>query len=71
MGSWGQIPSRSLESDPKPFRVSGVVRGRVMTLSVAVDDTVERKLEILGPATLTLGRDASMGPCPICDARMF
>jgi hypothetical protein len=54
-----------------PARVSGVVRGRVMTLSVAVDDTVEKKLVILGPATLTLGRDARMGPCPICDARMF
>jgi hypothetical protein len=50
-----------------PARFSGVVRGNRLTLSVAVDDTVERKLVVLGPATVTLGREPRMGPCPICE----
>jgi hypothetical protein len=49
-----------------PARFSGVVRGNRLTLSVAIDDTVEKRLVALGPTTITLGRDPVMGPCPIC-----
>ncbi|MBK8057479.1 MAG: hypothetical protein IPK33_06285 [Gemmatimonadetes bacterium] len=51
---------------PLPARFSGVVRGSLLTLSVAVEDTVERKLVVLGPITITLGREPRLGPCPIC-----
>jgi hypothetical protein len=49
-----------------PARFSGVVRGNRLTLSVAVDDTVEKRLVVLGPTTITLGVTPVMGPCPIC-----
>jgi hypothetical protein len=49
-----------------PARFSGVVRGRVLTLAVAVDDTVERKLVAFGPSAGTLGQPPRMGPCPVC-----
>lgn len=49
-----------------PARFSGVVRGNLLTLSIAVDDTVEKKLVALGPITVVLGRDPNLGPCPIC-----
>lgn len=49
-----------------PARFSGVVRGSLLTLSVAVDDTVEKRLVVLGPLIITLGRDPRLGPCPIC-----
>ena len=52
---------------PLPATLSGLVRGDRLTLTVAVDDTVERKLVALGPATVTLGREPKMGPCPICE----
>lgn len=51
---------------PLPARFSGVVRGSLLTLSVAVNDTVEKKLVVLGPITITLGREPKLGPCPIC-----
>jgi len=49
-----------------PARFTGVVRGSLLTLAVAVDDTVERKLVALGPVTIVLGRAPRMGPCPVC-----
>jgi len=49
-----------------PARFAGVVRGSSLTLSVAVDDTVEKKLVALGPVTILLGREPKLGPCPIC-----
>ena len=49
-----------------PARFAGVVRGNLLTLSIAVDDTVEKKLVALGPITVVLGRDPNLGPCPIC-----
>ncbi|MFP5356708.1 MAG: hypothetical protein ACLGIK_16475, partial [Gemmatimonadota bacterium] len=55
-----------LVGPPLPARFSGVVRGNLLTLSVAVDDTVEKKLVALGPITVVLGRDPKLGPCPIC-----
>jgi hypothetical protein len=52
---------------PLPARLSGIVQGTRITLTVAVNDTVEDRLVLLGPATVVYGREAEMGPCPICD----
>jgi hypothetical protein len=49
-----------------PARFSGRVLGRTLTLSIAVNDTVEKKTVLLGPVSVTYGKDGSMGPCPIC-----
>lgn len=49
-----------------PARFTGVVRGSLLTLAVAVNDTVEKTLVALGPVTIVLGREPRMGPCPIC-----
>jgi hypothetical protein len=49
-----------------PARFTGVVRGSLLTLAVAVDDTVARKLVALGPVTIVLGQEPRLGPCPIC-----
>ncbi|MBK6486078.1 MAG: hypothetical protein IPF98_04215 [Gemmatimonadetes bacterium] len=51
-----------------PARFAGIVRGSVLTLSVAVDDTVDKKLVALGPVTITLRREPNLGPCPICES---
>jgi hypothetical protein len=52
---------------PMPAQLAGVLRGNDLTLTVAVNDTIERKLVVLGPVTVTFGRDPRMGPCPICE----
>ena len=49
-----------------PAVFTGVVNGNQLTISVAVNDTVEKKLVALGPVTVVLGREPRMGPCPIC-----
>ena len=49
-----------------PAVFTGVVNGNLLTLSVAVDDTVEKKLVPLGPVTVVLGREPRMQACPIC-----
>ncbi|MEP6832077.1 MAG: hypothetical protein ABJB74_01735 [Gemmatimonas sp.] len=49
-----------------PARFVGEVRGKILTISVTVNDTVEKKVVELGPATLTLGRTPQYLPCPIC-----
>jgi hypothetical protein len=49
-----------------PAVFSGVVNGNRLTISVAVNDTVEKKLVPLGPVTVVLGREPRLGPCPIC-----
>ena len=49
-----------------PAVFTGVVNGNLLTLSVAVDDTVEKKLVPLGPVTVVLGREPRMQTCPIC-----
>jgi hypothetical protein len=51
-----------------PAQFSGRVSGRTLTLAIAVNDTVERKVVALGPITVVYGRDPEMGPCPICRA---
>lgn len=52
-----------------PAQFAGVVDGNRLTLTVAVNDTVEKKLVVLGPVTVHYGQDPRMGPCPICTTR--
>jgi hypothetical protein len=54
-----------------PAQLAGVVDGRRLTFTVAVNDTIEKKLVVLGPVTVTLRREPEMGPCPICDRRTY
>jgi hypothetical protein len=49
-----------------PAQFTGTVAGQQLTLTVAVNDTVEKKLVNLGPVHVTLGVAPRMGPCPIC-----
>jgi hypothetical protein len=49
-----------------PAQFSGRVTGRTLTLAIAVNDTVQKKVIALGPVTVVYGRTPSMGPCPIC-----
>ena len=49
-----------------PAVFTGVVNGNLLTLSVAVDDTVEKRFVPLGPVTVVLGREPRMQACPIC-----
>ena len=49
-----------------PAQFSGRVVGNTLTMAIAVNDTVAKKIVALGPITVTLGRTPEMGPCPIC-----
>ena len=49
-----------------PAQFSGTVRNNKLTLTIAVNDTVEKKNVVLGPVTVTLDRPPQLGPCPIC-----
>jgi hypothetical protein len=49
-----------------PAVLDGVTSGRTLTFTVAVNDTVEKKLVVLGPVSVTFEREPRMGPCPIC-----
>lgn len=49
-----------------PAQFTGTVSGGKLTLIVAVNDTIEHKITILGPVTLQHGKTPQMGPCPIC-----
>ena len=49
-----------------PARFSGKVTGNSLTISVIVDDTVQHQTVTKGPATVTLGKEPQLGPCPIC-----
>lgn len=49
-----------------PAQFSGRLSGRTLSLAIAVNDTVEKKVVALGPVTVTFGRTPTMGPCPIC-----
>ncbi|MSR22815.1 MAG: hypothetical protein EXR92_04615 [Gemmatimonadetes bacterium] len=51
---------------PMPAQLAGVVRGHQLTLTVAVNDTIEKKLVVLGPVTVDYGREPDMAICPIC-----
>ena len=49
-----------------PAQMAGVISGNKLTFTVAVDDTVENKMTLLGPVTVTYGREPAMQNCPIC-----
>ena len=51
---------------PVPARFIGEVDGTTLTLTVAVDDTVEKRLRLYGPVTVRLDEVPRLGPCPIC-----
>lgn len=51
---------------PLPAQFSGRVVNRTLTLAIAVNDTVERRVVALGPVTVVYGREPRLGPCPIC-----
>jgi len=53
---------------PLPAQFSGRVAGNTLTLAIAVNDTVEKKVVALGPISVVYGRQPRMGPCPICRA---
>ena len=52
-----------------PAQFAGVVQGTRLTMTIAVNDTVEKKLVVLGPVTVFFGREPRMGPCPICTSK--
>ena len=49
-----------------PAQFSGRLRGGTLTLAIAVNDTVEKRLVALGPVSVVFGREPEMGQCPIC-----
>ena len=49
-----------------PAQFSGRVEGSTLTLIVAVNDTVEKKLVALGPVSVRFDQQPKLGPCPIC-----
>jgi len=49
-----------------PAEFTGAVSGNQLTFTVAVNDTIEQRLEVLGPSTVVFGQEPEMGPCPIC-----
>jgi hypothetical protein len=49
-----------------PARFVGKVDGPKATITVTVNDTVQKQTVVLGPVMVTLGVDPKMGPCPIC-----
>lgn len=50
-----------------PAVFTGRVEGSKLTFTVAVTDTTDNnKVTTFGPATVVLGKDPKMGPCPIC-----
>lgn len=51
---------------PLPAQFAGIVEGDRLTFTVAVNDTVEKKLVALGPVVVRYGRAANMRACPIC-----
>lgn len=50
-----------------PAELAGVVRGKDLTMTVAVNDTIADELVVLGPTTVRLGREPRMQVCPICE----
>lgn len=50
-----------------PAELAGVARGRDLTMTVAVNDTINDRLVVFGPTTVRLGRQPDMQICPICE----
>ena len=53
-----------------PAQFAGILEGARITFTVAVNDTVEKKLVALGPVTVTFGREPRMQACPICSMKV-
>lgn len=51
-----------------PAELAGVVRGRDMTMTVAVNDTIQGRIRVFGPVDVRLGHEPEMRMCPICEA---
>ena len=49
-----------------PARFTGRLDGNTVTVTVTVNDTVEKKTVVKGPVTVVFGAEAKLGPCPIC-----
>jgi hypothetical protein len=49
-----------------PAQFSGLVRGRTLTLAIAVNDTIAGEIVALGPVEVIYGRTPGMTQCPIC-----
>jgi hypothetical protein len=45
-----------------PATFAGQIVGQTMTLTISLNDITR----VLGPVTLTYGKEPQMGPCPIC-----
>lgn len=49
-----------------PANLVATTEGNVVTLTVFVNDTVEKKNVTFGPVKVTFKKEPQMGPCPIC-----
>ena len=49
-----------------PARFTGNVDGRVLRITVVVNDTIDKITRTFGPVTVVLGIEPRLGPCPIC-----
>jgi hypothetical protein len=49
-----------------PARFTGRLAGAIATITVTVNDTVQHQTVVLGPVTVTYGKEPRMWPCPIC-----
>ncbi len=49
-----------------PARFTGHLNGNVITVTVTVNDTVQKKTVTLGPAAVAWQREPKMQNCPIC-----
>jgi hypothetical protein len=49
-----------------PARFVGRVDGAEATITVTVNDTVQKQTVVLGPVTVVYGREPKLVPCPIC-----
>ncbi|HYW32514.1 MAG TPA: hypothetical protein VE869_13485 [Gemmatimonas sp.] len=49
-----------------PARFTGRVQGRMLTVTVVVNDTVAGITRTYGPAVMQYAMEPRLGPCPIC-----
>jgi hypothetical protein len=49
-----------------PARFTGRLAGAITTITVTVNDTVQHQTVVLGPVTVTYGKEPRVWPCPIC-----
>jgi hypothetical protein len=49
-----------------PARFVGRLDRTTVTVTVTIDDTINKQTVVRGPAVVTLGTEPRLGPCPIC-----